>query len=117
MLMEFPVIDYGCIGKRIRSARKRQGISQQALAETIACTPTYISYIESGVRSMSLDTFILITNALDISSDELLIDCLQHSTVAINAEFARIIADCSPSERRVLADLIRTAKHALRSNN
>ena len=33
---------------------------------------------------------ILIANALDISSDELLIDCLQHSMVAINAEFARI---------------------------
>lgn len=111
------MIDYTCIGKRIKAARKQRGISQQTLAEIIACTPSYISYIETGVRSMSLDTFILIANALDISADELLIDCLQHSIVAINAEFARIIADCSPSERRLLADLIRTAKLTLRSNN
>lgn len=60
---------------------------------------------------------ILIASALDISSDELLIDCLQHSMVAINAEFARIIADCSPSERRLMADLIRSAKRTIRSNN
>ena len=111
------MIDYTCIGKRIKAARKQRGISQQTLAEIIACTPSYSSYIETGVRSMSLDTFILIANALDISADELLIDCLQHSIVAINAEFARIIADCSPSERRLLADLIRTAKLTLRSNN
>ena len=111
------MIDYTCIGKRIKAARKQRGISQQTLAEIIACTPSYISYIETGVRSMSLDTFILIANALDISADELLIDCLQHSIVAINAEFARIIADCSPSERRLLTDLIRTAKLTLRSSN
>lgn len=115
--MEYPIIDYARIGKRIKAARKQRGISQQALAEIIACTPSYISFIETGVRSMSLDTFILIANALDISSDELLIDCLQHSMVAINAEFARIIADCSPSERRLLADLIRSAKRTIRSNN
>ena len=115
--MEYPIIDYARIVKRIKAARKQRGISQQTLAEIIACTPSYISYIETGVRSMSLDTFILIANALDISSDELLIDCLQHSMVAINAEFARIIADCSPSERRLLADLIRTAKRTIRSNS
>ena len=67
--MEYPIIDYARIGKRIKAARKQRGISQQALAEIIACTPSYISYIETGVRSMSLDTFILIANALDISSD------------------------------------------------
>ena len=115
--MEYPIIDYARIGKRIKAARKQRGISQQALADIIACTPSYISYIETGGRSMSLDTFILIANALDISSDELLIDCLQHSMVATNAEFARIIADCSPSERRFLADLIRSAKLTFRSND
>ena len=114
--MESPAIDYSRIGKRIKAARKHRGISQQTMAEIVACTPSYISYIETGVRSMSLDMFILIANALDISSDELLIDCLENNLAAINHEFNRILSDCTPAERRILAELLRSAKSTIRTN-
>lgn len=114
--MNFPIIDYGCIGRRIKAARKQRGISQQTLAEIVACTPSYISYIETGVRSMSLDMFILIANALDISSDELLIDCLENNLAATNHDFNRILSDCTPTERRILAELLRSAKSTIRTN-
>ena len=114
--MENPEIDYRRIGKRIKAARKLRGISQQTLAEIASCTPSYISYIETGVRSMSLDTFITIANSLEVSSDELLIDCLRNNITAVNREFTTILSDCTPAERRILADLIRSAKHTIRAN-
>ena len=58
-------INYKVLGKRIREVRKRNGLSQATLAERVDKTPSYISYIESGIKSMSLDTIFLIANALD----------------------------------------------------
>ena len=52
------------IGKHIGEIRKRRGLSQQKLSEIIDKSPTYVSYIESGLKCMSLDTFVSIANAL-----------------------------------------------------
>ena len=48
--------------------------SQAMLSELVDKTPSYISYIESGIKSMSLDTFVLIANALGVSPDRLLME-------------------------------------------
>lgn len=65
-------LDYKAIGKHIREARRRNHLSQAMLAEAVDKTPSYISYIESGLKSMSLDTFVLIANALGVSPERLL---------------------------------------------
>ena len=46
-------LDYKAIGKHIREARRRNHLSQAMLAEAVDKTPSYISYIESGLKSMS----------------------------------------------------------------
>jgi len=51
------------IGQKIKTIRKRKGFTQAALAEAIGRSSTYISYIESGFKSMSLDTFVLIVHS------------------------------------------------------
>ena len=56
------------IGKRIQNIRKRRGLSQFSLSELVDLSPGYISYIETGVKSMSLDTLVSIANALQVSS-------------------------------------------------
>ena len=55
-------LDRCLVGKRIKKYRKRQGLSQEALAEKMDCSPTHISYIENGNRSLSLESFIAIAN-------------------------------------------------------
>ena len=42
------------LGKRIKAARKRIGLSQLVLSEALDCTPNHLSYIENGNRSLSL---------------------------------------------------------------
>lgn len=66
------------IGSRIKSERKRQGISQERLAEMINVSPHYIYEIERGIKAMSLETLINITQALKMSADYVIFGIMQN---------------------------------------
>lgn len=85
-------INFVQIGKHIGEIRKRRGLSQQKLSEIIDKSPTYVSYIEGGLKCMSLDTFVSIANALQVSADELLKDNIENNIKVANHEFASLIA-------------------------
>ena len=74
----FMEINYKKLGKRIQSARKETGLSQEQLAEAIGKSPSAVSTIETGKRGASLETLIRIANALQVSADYLLADQLPH---------------------------------------
>lgn len=107
-------MNYILLGQRIRAIRTKKGISQMLLAERIDRSPTYMSYVENGCKSCSLDTLVLVANELDVSADELLIDSLENPVKVFNHEFAAIIADCSDYELRVLLDIVKATKHSMR---
>lgn len=108
------IIDYALIGKRIKEARKRNGLSQAELAEKIDLSTTYVSYIENGYKCMSLNTLIFTANTLCVSSDELLQDALKNTTKVSNHEFASLLSDCNEYEIRVLLDIVKNSKAAMR---
>ena len=109
-------LNYVSIGQKVKVFRKKKGLSQLKLAELIDRSPTYVSYIESGLKSMSLETFVFLTNALNVTADELLIDSLENTIKVSNHEFAKLLSDCSDYEWRVLLDLTTTTKKSLREN-
>lgn len=109
-------LNYISIGQKIKAIRRRKGLSQLTLSELIDRSPTYISYIECGAKSMSLDTFILLVNALNITADELLMDNLENTIKVTNHEFAALLSDCSDYEKRILFDVITAAKKSIREN-
>ena len=109
-------LDYRTIGKRIGEIRRRRGLSQSTLAELIEKTPSYISYIENGVKKMSLETLVSIANALQASADDLLRDSIGQAVERSNHVFAAVFSDCSVYEKRVLLDLAVAAKTVLREN-
>lgn len=76
---EITEYDYGQIGAKIREARKKQGLSQERLAEMADISPAFVGHIERGTRIMSLETFIKICRSLDLSPDYLLFDILPPS--------------------------------------
>lgn len=104
------------IGKRVGEIRKHRGLSQQKLSERINRSPTYVSYIEGGLKCMSLDTFVSIANALQVSADELLMDSIENTIKVSNHEFAAIIYDCSEYEKRILLEVVLAVKKAIREN-
>lgn len=46
-------INFVQIGKHIGEIRKRRGLSQQKLSEIIDKSPTYLSYIEGGLKCIA----------------------------------------------------------------
>lgn len=109
-------IDTIALGYRIRQIRKRRGISQMELADLIDVATTYISYIESGQRCMSLDVFIRISNALHVSADELLKDSLENTLIVENHDFAKLLVDSTDFERKAMFQAAATAKKLIRDN-
>ena len=65
---------------------------------------------------MSLDMFIYVANALNVSADELLQDLLENTISVSNHEFAELVSDCTTYEKRILLDLMSSAKKTLRDN-
>lgn len=52
------------VGERIRTLRKKQGLSQEKLAEMIELSANYIGFIERGQRQVALDSLEKIADAL-----------------------------------------------------
>ena len=65
-------LDYVLIGRRIHDIRKLLHMTQSELAEAVDLTEPYISRIETGVRSGSLDAYVRIAAALGVTVDHLL---------------------------------------------
>lgn len=108
--------DFANLGLRIKAIRKKRGLTQAKLAETVECSTPYISYIERGHKSMSLEMFVLVANAINASADELLRDSLENTITVSNQEFAFLLSDCSSYEMHLLIDIVRAAKKSMREN-
>lgn len=108
------VIDYDAIGLRIKIARIKAKMTQEVLAEKAELTAAHVSNIETGNTKLSLPTIIRIANALSVSVDELLCDNVVHSNHVFNKEAQEILADCSPYDIRILVDILKSSKEALR---
>lgn len=62
------------LGKRIRTLRKRKGLTQEGLAEQIGTSSKYIGEIERGKVNFSLDIAEKIASGLGVDLPELF-DC------------------------------------------
>lgn len=109
-------LNYKSIGKHIREIRQRNHLSQAMLSELVDKTPSYISYIESGIKSMSLDTFVLIANALGVSPDQLLLEQITCSEQCASEEITLLLSDCTTYEMLILMDALKTLKTSLKEH-
>ena len=110
-------LNYIALGKKVKAVRRRRGLSQMVLSEYIDRSPSYISCIETGDKSMSLETFVALVNALNVTADELLKDDLVNTLKMSNHEFSKVLNDCSEYERRVLLEVVVATKASLRKNS
>lgn len=109
-------IDYRDIGQRIKTKRLAKGISQEKLSETIGIGPSHMSHIENGSTTPSFEVFIAIVNALDCSADELLCGEISAAKSHYNNWLTELIADCDPTETKILAGTLRYLKQTLREH-
>ena len=109
-------LNYKAIGKHIREVRQHNHLSQAMLSELVDKTPSYISYIENGNKSMSLDTFVLIANALGVSTDRLLMEQVTNSERCASEEITLLLSDCSTCEMLILMDVLKALKTSLKAH-
>ncbi|MFR3323457.1 MAG: helix-turn-helix domain-containing protein [Oscillospiraceae bacterium] len=109
------MIDIESIGSRVKYHRLRNKISQEELAELAQVSRVHISYLERGERIPSMESFINIANALNVSADELLANNLLVTGSNMNSEEQNILFDCSVNERQILLENMRKLKDILRS--
>ena len=100
------------LGKRISFYRSKSNLTQEVLAAKVNCSREYIVQIENGTKVPSLSVLVKIANTLSVSADELLFDCLEHSSSA-NSEFHRLLLDCNETEQTVIIRMAKELKATL----
>ncbi len=94
------------VGRKIREARIKKGFTQQALAEVADIGEMYISEIERGVKTPSLNLFVKIISALDVSADYVLRDALPSGKDFVYQEVAEMLDELTPKQRRSAIDIL-----------
>lgn len=108
------VLDYKAIGKRIKIARVKAGLTQERLAEIVSVSPSHMSNIETGTTRVSLTLIVTIANALSVTVDDLLCDNIRKARMPFEKDIAGILEDCDEYEVRMIADMARALKDTLR---
>ena len=73
-------MDLEKLGRRIREARKKEGFTQEGLAEKTKLSKDHISLIERGQSDFKIQTFVALVNALNVSPNAILCDVVLRST-------------------------------------
>ena len=74
-------MDYLDLGKRIRKQRALLCWTQEALAEKVGVSTSFVGHVERGTRKASLETLVSIANVLGVSLDYLLAGSLNASVI------------------------------------
>ena len=99
------------LGKRIRTLRKRKGLTQEGLAEQIGTSSKYIGEIERGKVNFSIDIAEKIAGGLGVELSELF-DCGHEMDVAtLRAKVEALVKD---ADEKSLKTVYRVLKSLLK---
>lgn len=101
-------MELGSIGRNIRKFRQAQKLRQEDLAEKAGLSVNYIGALERGEKYPSLETFIVIANVLNVTSDMLLADLLTTGYQIKNTFLDEKINSLSPHDRERIYAVIDT---------
>ena len=99
-------MEQGALGKRIRESRIKKGYTQQDLASKANIGTVYLSEIERGVKMPSLNIFIKIIDALDVSADYILRDEVSTGKEYVCTEITEKLLTLTPSQRKTATDIL-----------
>ena len=100
------ILERAALGKRIRESRISKGYTQQDLADRAEIGVVYISEIERGIKMPSLNIFIKIVDALDVSADYVLRDELPSGKEYICTEITEKLLVLTPNQCKTASDIL-----------
>ena len=96
------------IGRNIRKYRLMKKLRQEDLAERTNLTNNYIGAIERGEKLPSLETLIVIINALGVSADMVLVDVIDTGYEVKDSLLAEKLSKLSAEDRSKIYDVVDT---------
>lgn len=96
------------VGKRIKQFRKLAGLNQEDLAEKTSLSVIAISNIECGKNYPSVENFIAIANAINVSADALLIDVINNAYEQKANILSEMLAKAPQSKRAQILKVVET---------
>ncbi len=100
-------MDYTDMGRRVRKQRTQMGWTQEALAERVNVSTSFIGHVERGTRKASLETLVAIANALNVSLDYLLASSMDNSIIG------PVPQKLSETQRVALHEILSTIQESL----
>ena len=94
------------IGRRIREARTKRGMTQEQLAERTDITSVYLSELERGLKLPSLTVFVSIAETLHVSTDSLLRDELDTGKDFVYADITKKLERLTPKQRIAASEIL-----------
>lgn len=96
------------IGRNIKKYRIEKKLRQEDLAGKTNLSANYIGMVERGEKLPSLETFISILNALEISADMVLADVLKQGYIVKNSLLEENMKKLSQEDRERIYLVIET---------
>ena len=96
------------LGKEIRKCRKDKKMTQEALAEKADLSVSYMGAVERGEKLPSLEAFIRIADALEVSADRLLSGMLEAESPVVTNELHQKLSNLPPKERKRILNVMAT---------
>ncbi|GGG67411.1 helix-turn-helix domain-containing protein [Paenibacillus radicis (ex Gao et al. 2016)] len=99
--------DYGIIGRRIKKAREKKGLTQERLAEELDVSNAYISKIERGKTPISLDRLSDLCFVLEKSTEYILNGSNNTADDYLRNEIMIMLEGCSPEKVKLISQVIK----------
>jgi len=99
-------LERAILGKRIRESRISRGFTQLELADRAQIGVVYLSEIERGIKMPSMNIFVKLIDALEVSADYVLRDELPSGKEFICTEITEKLLVLTPGQRNAAAAIL-----------
>ena len=99
-------MEYKKIGKRIKECRERAHLTQEALAEKVGCSATYISAVGRGASFPRGDKLIAILNIVQASADAIFCDVVDSSANYKASLLSEKLSKLSAAEQQRILEMV-----------
>jgi transcriptional regulator with XRE-family HTH domain len=95
------------LGARIKELRKMRGFTQEAHAEQVAISPQYLSRLEVGLQSPSIETLAKLAKALNVDLSELCDSSHQGTVKDLHNTLRSLIREADEQKLRLVVKVVR----------
>ena len=94
--------DYNVIGRRIKTVRMEQNLTQEELADKIDVSVAFMSRVERGSGKINLKRLTQIAEILNVSPGYLLTGSNTTSKDYLREDFRQVLDKCTPKQQRLI---------------